>query len=123
MSAHMKDEAEGHGLTAQVGSHLLFRIQKKQKCLSLSCGSSTLAASQRMRHMKMGHWDTLVSSAGTSLRYPDPALPRLLGHCGAGARAALLSFSPTIACSKHKETKSLEEKSVRNSRDRVFRRL
>lgn len=62
MSAHktIKDEAEGCGLTAQVGSHLLFRTQKKQKCQSLSCGSSSLAASQRMQYMKMGRWGTLV---------------------------------------------------------------
>lgn len=123
MSAHIKDEAEGRGLTAQVGSHLLFRVQKKQKCLSLSCGSCTLAASQRMRHLKMGHRGTLVSSACTGLRHSDLTLPGHLGHCGAGAHAALLSSSPTIACSKYKEAKSLEQKAARSSRDRVFGRL
>lgn len=123
MSAHIKNETEGRGLTAQVRSHLLFRIQKQQKCLSLSCDSSTLAASQRMRHMKMGHWGTVVSSAGTALRHPDLTLPRHLGHCGAGAHAALLNSFPAIAGSKHKEAKSLEEKTSRNSRDRVFRKL
>lgn len=34
MAVHVKDEAEGRRLTAQVESHLLFRIQR-QKCHSV----------------------------------------------------------------------------------------
>lgn len=121
MTAHVKDEAEGHGLTAQVGSCLLFRSQKTQTVTQLqqlypSCQSEN-------KVYENGPVRYLSSAAGTSLSHPDLTLPRYPGPCGAGTHAALLYSFQTIAWSKHKETKNLQERPARYTGVRVLRRL